>query len=35
MEDFEDDFEVADEEEDDHPTPEQVEANKKKWGYDG
>jgi ferredoxin len=35
MEDFEDDFEVAEEAEDDHPTPEQVQANKQKWGYDG
>lgn len=33
VEDLEGDFEVAEEVEDEHPTPDQVEANKRKWGY--
>ena len=32
MEDFEDDFEVQEEEEYEQPSPEQVAANKAKWG---
>jgi ferredoxin len=33
--DIRDQFEVPDKPETDTPTPEDVEANKKKWGYDG
>ncbi len=33
--DFKDQFSVPDVEEKDKPTPEQVEANKEKWGYGG
>ena len=35
MEDFEDDFEVQEEEEHAQPSPEQVEKNKAKWGFAG
>ena len=32
MEDFEDDFEVQEEEENEQPSPAEIEANKAKWG---
>ena len=33
--DAKDDFSVPEVEEKDKPTPEQIEANKQKWGYAG